>query len=227
MPRSPQGRRGPRSKKVFIVEDHPLFRQGLVQLLAAEKDLKVCGEAETAAEALKSIARLKPDLVLVDLTLPGRSGLDLIKDVRAANRKVKLLVVSMHDEEIYADRVLRAGGDGYIMKQEDPEEILNAARDVLQGRVYLSEQILARNNPAPSDAAEPEPARPLDQLTDTELQILELLGRGKNHHTIAQQLRMDRADVSSHSTRIRQKLRLKTDKELLHRAAAWVDTGAM
>src|ERR1035437_818129 len=111
-------------RRVFIVEDHPVFREGLVQVINGEGDMIVCGKAEDAEQALEAIPGLKPDLVLVDISLPGKSGFELIKEVRAQNGSVKLLVLSMHDEALYADRVLRAGGDGYIMKQEDPEEVV-------------------------------------------------------------------------------------------------------
>src|SRR5208283_5144859 len=157
-------------RKVFIVEDHPTFREGLVQILSGQKDLIVCGQAGDADRALHAIARLDPDLVLVDITLPGKSGLELIKELRLQNSKVRILVVSMHEEALYADRVLRAGGDGYIMKQEDPEEIVHAIRDVLAGRIYVSEQVMEN----PSKAPKKRPARPtpcsVEQLTDSELE---------------------------------------------------------
>ena len=153
-------------KKVFIVEDHPVFREGLVQVINSEGDLVVCGEAADAEHALEAIRGLKPDLVLVDISLPGKSGLELIKDLRARNGGVKLLVLSMHDEALYADRVLRAGGDGYIMKQEDPEEVVDAIRDVLSGHIYVSDEILAgASKGAPAGGSEPK-SRPLRQLTE-------------------------------------------------------------
>ena len=166
-------------RKIFIVEDHPVFREGLVQIIAAEKDLSVCGEAGDADHALQTIARLKPDLVLVDITLPGKSGLELIRELRSRDSQVRILVVSMHDEALYADRVLRAGGDGYIMKQEDPEEIVHAIRDVLGGHIYVSEEVLASTANAVLKRTDKPETRLLDQLTDLELNILELLGRGK------------------------------------------------
>ena len=124
-----------------MVEDHPTFCEGLAQILNGEPDLVVCGEAGTATEAFSQITELRPDLVLVDITLPDKSGLELIKELRQSGSKAKLLVLSMHDEALYAERVLRAGGDGYIMKQEDPEEIIRAIRDVLGGRIYVSEDV--------------------------------------------------------------------------------------
>lgn len=214
-------------KKVFIVEDHPVFRQGLVQLLDSEENLTVCGEAANATQALDGIVRLEPDLVLIDITLPGKSGLDLIKDIRAMAGKAKLLVVSMHDEALYADRVLRAGGDGYIMKQEDPEEILHAIRDVLNGRIYVSEQVLTGTSngpgkPAGKPAGKPKAHR-LDELTDFELEILELLGRGKTNQEIAQLLRLRPAKVAAHSAQIKHKLRLSSTNALIRYAVCWVE----
>ncbi|HEY1788775.1 MAG TPA: response regulator transcription factor, partial [Verrucomicrobiae bacterium] len=121
------------TRRVFLVEDHPVFREGMARMLSTEKDLEVCGEAGDYEAGLKNIQRFRPDIVLVDLELPGKSGLDLIKKIRSLKLPVKLLVVSMYDEALYADRVLRAGGDGYIMKEESPEEIVHAIRDVLDG----------------------------------------------------------------------------------------------
>src|SRR4051812_16680694 len=178
-------------RSIFIVEDHPVFREGLAQVLNGEPDLSVCGMAGDVPHALKEIARLKPELVLVDIGLPGLSGLELIKKLRSVDRQTKLLVVSMHDEALYADRVLRAGGDGYIMKQEDPEEILHAIRDVLSGHIYVSEQVLSatagrgngngNGNPNGSGHA-PSTKRidPLADLTDAELELLEQFGSGKS-----------------------------------------------
>ena len=213
-------------RKIFIVEDHPVFREGLVQIIGGEKDLDVCGEAGDASQALRAIARLQPDLVLVDITLPGKSGLELIKELRSQNRPVKILVVSMHDEALYADRVLRAGGDGYIMKQEDPEEIVHAIRDVLSGHIYVSEEVLA----GAAKSAVKRISRPqthlLDQLSDLELNILELLGRGKNDQEIASQLHLDVPQITAHCAQMQRKLRLKSDNALVRYAAFWVEDGA-
>ena len=129
------------AKRVFIVEDHPVLRETLVQIISREKDLTVCGRASTANRAFSAIGRAKPDLVLVDITLPGKSGLELVKELRAVDRKIKLLVVSMHDAALYADRALQAGGNGFIRKRGDPEELIQAIRDVLDGRIYVSEDV--------------------------------------------------------------------------------------
>jgi DNA-binding NarL/FixJ family response regulator len=212
-------------RKIFIVEDHPVFREGLVQIISGEKDLSVCGEAGEADYAFQAIARLKPDLVLVDITLPGKSGLELIKELRSRNSKVRILVVSMHDEALYVDRVLRAGGDGYIMKQVDPEEIVHAIRDVLGGHIYVSEEVLASTAKISRKRTSRPETRPLDQLTDLELNILELLGRGKNNHEIARQLQFDVQKVITHCAQMRRKLRLKSDNALVRYAVVWVEEG--
>lgn len=212
-------------KKVFIVEDHPVFREGLVQIINDESDLTVCGQAEDAEQAIEAIPGLKPDLVLVDITLPGKSGLELIRELQAQNSTAKLLVLSMHDEALYANRVLRAGGDGYIMKQEDPEEVVHAIRDVLGGHIYVSEQVLAkRTNRAPDRSSEPT-SRPLSQLTDVELEILESLGEGKSNSEIASRLHLRAGTVSAHCTQIRRKLNLQSNNALIRYAVCWVEGG--
>ena len=210
-------------RNIFIVEDHPVFREGLRQVVNREADLKVCGEAGDYDAALAGIVRLQPERALVDISLPGKSGIDLIRKLRSMASKVKLLIVSMHDEALYADRVLRAGGDGYIMKQEDPEEIVHAIRDVLGGHIYVSEEVMetranGENTKSKANGAE----RLLDQLTDTELEILELLGRGKNQQQVSKHLRLGAQAVASHRTRIRKKLKLKNDEALARYAAGWV-----
>jgi DNA-binding NarL/FixJ family response regulator len=212
-----------RRSNVFIVEDHPVFREGLRQVVNREADLKVCGEAGDYDDALDGIVRSRPDLALVDISLPGKSGLDLIRKLRSQSSKVKLLIVSMHDEALYADRVLRAGGDGYIMKQEDPEEIVHAIRDVLGGHIYVSEEVMeSRANGHAAKSESTDKKRLLDQLTDTELEILELLGRGKSQQQVSKQLRLGAQAVAGHRTRIRKKLRLKNDGALARYAAGWV-----
>lgn len=210
--------------RIFLVEDHPVFRDGLAKLLNAEADLEVCGEAGDAKSGLKQIRRLKPSLAVVDLGLPGKSGLDLIKEIRALKLKVKLLVVSMFDEALYAQRVLRAGGDGYIMKQEDPQEIVLAIRDVLAGRIYVSEDVFARTTLKQS--SEEESAGVLDLLTDSELEVLELLGQGESSDEISSQLKLPAAEVAAQTASIRRKLKLKSDNALVRYAVCWVEDSA-
>jgi DNA-binding NarL/FixJ family response regulator len=211
-------------RNIFIVEDHPVFREGLRQVVNREADLTVCGEAGDYDDALAGIVRLQPELALVDISLPGKSGLELIRKLRSLASKVKLLIVSMHDEALYADRVLRAGGDGYIMKQEDPEEIVHAIRDVLGGHIYVSEEVMeSRTNGHSAKSGAPDKERRLlDQLTDTELEILELLGRGKSQQQVSKKLRLGAQAVAGHRTRIRKKLKLKNDEALTRYAAGWV-----
>ena len=210
-------------KKVFIVEDHPVFREGLVQIINSERDLTVCGEAEDAEQALEAIPGLKPDLVLVDITLPGKSGLELIKDLRARDGGLKLLVLSMHDEALYADRVLRAGGDGYIMKEEDPEEVVHAIRDVLSGRIYVSEQVMAGKKKGVQARGSESKSRPLGELTDVELEVLELLGEGKTNLEIARQLHFRPGPASARCTQIKRKLNLRSTNALIRYAVCWVE----
>ena len=210
--------------KIFIVDDHPVFREGLAQMVSREPGLAVCGSAGTAEEALKLLPHLKPDLVLVDLTLPGMSGLELIKQIRASDTRTKLLVVSMHDEAVYANRVLRLGGDGYIMKQEDPAEIVQAIQDVLHGHIYVSEEVLGKSEK--NTHQHRNHSRPLDQLTDSQVELLELLGRGMSPHEIARQLRLSERAVTAESREIRNRLKLKSDNALIRYAVCWVETGA-
>jgi DNA-binding NarL/FixJ family response regulator len=213
-------------KKIFLVEDHPVFREGLVQILNSEEDLQVCGTADNANQALRRIARLKPDLVLIDIGLPDKSGLELIKELRMVDRKIKLLVVSMHDEALYADRVLRAGGDGYIMKQEDPEEIVHAIRDILGGHIYVSEEVLTETTNGAHKGSHKPKARAIDKLSDSELEVLERLGRGASSAEIAGQLGLARPAVNAHCREIIEKLKLKHQNELIRYAVCWVEAGA-
>ena len=202
-----------------------MFREGLAQIISSEDDLTVCGEAEDAEHALEAILGLKPDLVLVDITLPGKSGLELIKELRDLNLSVKLLVLSMHDEALYADRVLRAGGDGYIMKEEDPEEVVHAIRDVLGGRIYVSEQVMAGVKETPPSSGSALKSRPLAQLADAELEVLELLGEGKTNLEVARQLHLQPESVNTHCKHIMRKLDLKTSNALIRYAVCWVEGG--
>ena len=208
-------------KKVFLVEDHPVYAEGLVEILKSEPGLAVCGQAGSAEEALRDIPGLKPDLVLVDITLPGMSGLDLIKRLRPKYPELKLLVISMREEQLYAARVLRAGGDGYVMKQQDPEEIIDAIRDVLAGRIYVSEEVMAGDSKI-SREGRPQPrSRPIDRLSDLELEILGLLGAGRSNSEIASHLDLNAKSLAGHYAEMRKKLRLNSTNALVRFAVCW------
>ena len=210
-------------KRIFIVDDHPVFREGLVVLVEREADLAVCGEADNAPQALANIERLKPDLVLVDIGLPGRSGLELIKDLRAVLPEIAVLAISMHDETLYAERVLRAGGRGYLMKQEGPERTLQAIRQVLDGQISVSGKMSARILDALSNRRA-KTNSPIARLTDREFEILQLIGRGKDSHAIAEQLHLSVKTVDAHRGNIKEKLELESGTELICYAARWVET---
>lgn len=212
----------PERKQIFIVDDHPVFREGLVVLVKREADLAVCGEADNAPQALAGIEHLKPDLVLVDIGLPGKSGLELTKDLRAMLPAIAVLVISMHDETLYAERVLRAGGRGYIMKQEGPEKILQAIRHVLDGQISVSGKMSGRILDALSNPRA-KTVSPIAQLTDREFEIFQLIGRGKDSHAIAEQLHLSVKTVDAHRGNIKEKLELQSGTELICYAARWME----
>lgn len=211
------------AKQIFIVDDHPLFREGLVGLVKREADLAVCGEADNALQALTDIQSAKPDLVLADIGLPGKSGLELVKDIRGACPEMAILVISMHDETLYAERVLRAGGRGYIMKQEGPEKILQAIRQVLDGQIAVSGKMSGRILEALSDRRAKSNS-PIARLTDREFEILQLIGHGKDSHAIAEQLHLSVKTVDAHRGNIKEKLEMESGTELICYAARWVET---
>jgi DNA-binding NarL/FixJ family response regulator len=211
-----------RAKQILIVDDHPVFREGLGVLVKREPDLSVCGEADNASQALAEVERCVPDLVLADIGLPGKGGLELIKDIRATHPDVAILVVSMHDETLYAERVLRAGGRGYIMKQAGPEKMLQAIRQVLDGQIYLSAKMSLRVLDA-FTGNHPKAGSPIARLTDRELEILRLIGQGQDSQAIAGQLHLSVKTVDAHRSHIKEKLGLESGTELICYAARWVD----
>jgi DNA-binding NarL/FixJ family response regulator len=210
------------TKRILIVDDHPMIREGLRTLISREPDLSVCGEAETAAEALKATAELNPDLVLVDIGLPGRNGLELIKDLRAFHPALPILVLSMHDELLWAERVLRAGARGYVMKREAGPVMVQAIRQVLANQLCVSEKISARI--LESFAGHRVESSPLGLLSDREFEVFELIGRGKSTTEIAGDLHLSTKTVEAHRAKIKEKLELKTMPELISFAARWVET---
>jgi len=210
----------PPKTRVLIVDDHPVFRTGLAGLVNLEKDLTICGEAQDATQAMKALELLKPDLVLMDLSLPGKSGLELLKDFRAMSPRTPVLMISMHDETLYAERVIRAGGKGYIMKQEGPERIIQGIRKVLSGGIFVSERISALILDALSGTK--SGTSPVSSLTDREFEVYRLLGQGQEPHEIAHVLHVSIKTVDTHRMHIRRKLSLRNATELIHHATRWV-----
>lgn len=210
--------------RILIVDDHPMMRQGLAQLIGAEPDLTVCGEADNAENALGVIASLKPDLVLADISLPGKNGLELIKDFQAIQPGLPILVISMHDESLYAERVLRAGGRGYIMKQEGGRKLMQAIRRVLEGKIYVSEKMSADILEIFSGRPGGSEGSPLEKLTDREFEVFQLIGQGKGTRDIAEKLHLSVKTVDVHRTNIKTKLKLQSAPELIRFAVRWVES---
>ena len=210
-------------KRVLIVDDHPLMRQGLAQLINHEPGLMVVGEASDAAAGLSAVIELKPDLVIIDISLPGKNGLELIKDIRACTKQPALLVHSMHDESLYVERVLRAGGQGYIMKQEGGKKMMEAIAKILEGEIYVSPamsgkilEIFSGRRAATTD--------PVEALSDRQFEIFQMIGHGKGTRVIAEELKVSIKTVDAHRANIKDKLLLKSGNELVRYAVRWVET---
>ena len=218
------GRPTPRKKKrVFIVDDHPAVQEGLAAVFNQQNDLEICGAATSAREVLRSIAELKPDIAIIDLTLQDGSGLELIKDLHARDHRLPLLVLSMHDEMLYAERVLQAGAQGYIMKKEPMGSLLAAVRQVLNGEVYLSEQLKMKIVGFHVGRPQPVIQSPVEILSDRELEVFELVGQGFGTREIAERLRLSMKTVSCYRQNIKSKLGLKDGPELIRHAIHWAE----
>ncbi len=211
------------SKRILIVDDHPMMRTGLAQLIDNEPDLKVCAEADTAGQALEVVTTQKLDLVLLDISLPDKNGLEAIKDIHAQKPELPVLIVSMHDEALYAERVLRAGARGYIMKQEGGKKLMSAIRQVLSGQISVSEKMSARILEIFSGKRKVAPTT-VERLSDREFEVFQLIGQGKGTREIAQHLRLSVKTVEVHRANIKQKLDLKSGNDLVHHAIRWVDS---
>ena len=211
-------------RSILLVDDHPFMRAGLAQLIERQPDLQVGGEAGNPAEAIQALAKAKPDLVLTDLTMPGRSGLEFIKDLKATEPALAILVVSMHDEAVYAERVLRAGARGYIMKEAGGENLLAAIRQVLRGEVYVSPRMSARILDSLSARKPRGSSSPIEKLTDREFEVFQLIGQGKSTRDIAAQLHLSTKTVDVHRSHIKEKLDLKDVTALIRHAVRWVET---
>ena len=208
--------------KVLLVEDHPLFRDQLTQLINRDLGMVVCGEADNIEQALTIIEKQRPDIAIVDITLRGSSGLELVKNLKVRDINIPVLVLSMHDESIYGERALRAGARGYITKYAASSEVMQAIRKVLDGEIYLSKGMTAQVLQRLADKGSPAGAPVTELLTDRELEVFQLVGHGRNTHEIAQHLHLGEPTIDTYRARIKEKLRLKNSAELYHRATKWV-----
>ena len=224
--RPPRARAAAKSKtRVLLVDDHPMMRDGLSQLIAGESDLEICGEVGDAATALEMVNAKQPGLVLTDISLPDKNGLELTKDILAMQPSTLVLVISMHDEALYAGRVLRAGARGYIMKQEGGKKILQAIRSVLGGQISVSEKMAASLLETLS-GRRPAGSSLIETLTDRELEIFQHMGRGLETKQIAAALHVSPKTVEAHRANIKAKLNITSHAELIRQAVRWEESRA-
>jgi DNA-binding NarL/FixJ family response regulator len=209
--------------RIFLVDDHPIVRTGLRLLIGQEDDLEVCGEAGSYAEALSAILHEKPDVAVIDISLDGANGIDLLRQVQKQIPATQVLVLSMHDESLYAERAMRAGARGYLMKQQKPETALNAIRTVLTGNMYLSDRVKSQMVKELVDGTGAASAKSgIEKLSDRELEIFQMLGAGYTVRDVAGRLSLSVKTVETHRDHIRLKLRLRNSTEVLHHAIRWV-----
>lgn len=209
-------------RNIMLVEDHPIFRHGLAQVIAHDEQLRVCAEVESVAQAMEAIEQMKPDLVLLDLSLKGSSGMELLKVIRSHYPGVPVLVLSMHDEALYAERALRAGASGYLMKQQPPETVREAIHVVLAGEIYLSDQVKTKIVNKALQGGNREGHSPVEALSDRELEVLMFTGRGFSTKRIAEELSLSTKTIESHRASIKQKLQLTDMTALVRFAVEWV-----
>jgi len=210
--------------KVFVVEDHPIVSQGLADLVNREGDLVICGVVPGAEEAMEAIASLKPDMVIVDLHLPGKSGLELVKDIKAHYPRLPVLVLSMHDESVYAGRALRAGALGYVMKDQATERVIEAIHKVLKGEIYVSTKVMAKIMREFAGVLPDEDLSPAEHLSDRELEVFEAIGHGLTTSQIAEKLHLSVKTIGTYREHIKRKLGLKNAAVLSQRAILWVES---
>jgi DNA-binding NarL/FixJ family response regulator len=208
-------------KRIFLVDDHPLVREWLTTHLLQQGDLAICGEAEDAPHALEGILALKPDVVIVDISMSGRSGVELIKDLKRLQPKVGVIVLSMHDEMTFAERALRAGARGYVMKREATDKIVGAIRQVLAGNLYVSDRVQAQLAERFVGGMPPASQSPVNLLSDRELEVFQLLGQGRDAKQIAEEMHISFKTVHAYCARIKEKLHLTKATELLREAVRW------
>ena len=210
--------------KVLLVDDHPLVREGLVNLISQQADLQICGEAGNEPQALELIRTVRPDVAIVDISLETGSGIELIKSIKAMFPAVTVLVLSMHDELLYAERALRAGARGYVMKREAAKKVIEAIRCVLAGQLYVSDKIAALMAEKFVEGRQPATASPIEQLSNRELEVFQLLGLGHNTLQIADHLHVGFKTVQAYCARIKEKLKLANATELLREAIRWQES---
>jgi DNA-binding NarL/FixJ family response regulator len=210
---------------ILLVDDHPMVRERLAEVIQREPDLAVCGEAEDRIRAMEMIAATHPKLAIVDLTLKKSHGMELIKDIRVQHPDLAVLVVSMHDESLHAERVIRAGARGYITKQEATKKIMLAIRTVLGGEVYLSEKVAAQIAATAVSGTRAKPRLSVAKLSDRELRVFELIGQGHSTRQIADELHLDMRTIETYRARIKEKLNLKDANDLLQYSIRWMQAG--
>lgn len=210
-----------RKCRIFVVDDHPIVRQGLAMMINREQDMTVCGEAEEGQTALQAISNLKPDLLIIDISLSGPDGLDLLKNIRIRDAALPVLILSMHDEAIYAERALRAGANGYIMKQEATEMVLVAVRRILNHEIYVSERVANKMLKHYITGAPSTMESPIAGLSDRELEVFRLIGEGHTTRQIAEELHLSVKTVESYQAHIKEKLALRNARELVQLAIQW------
>jgi len=212
-----------RKRRIFIVDDHPLVREGLANLISAQRDLMVCGDAEDSTQATTKIRKTQPDVALIDISLKNESGLELVKDLRSQFPQVALIVLSMHDEALYAERSLGAGAQGYVMKREASKNVLASIHRVLEGGVYVSATVASRMALRLSSPREAAPRSPVERLSDRELEIFRLLGQGRTTAQIASDLNLSLKTVQAYCARAKEKFGVDSLTELLRAAIRWED----
>lgn len=210
-------------RRILIVDDHPMMREGLAQLIDHEMDLCVAAQADTAGQAVQAVSAALPDLALVDISLPDKNGLELIKDLQTLHPQLPILVVSMHDETLYAERVLRAGGRGYIMKQEGGKKLMEAIRQVLRGQIYVSEKMSAKILEIFSGRRSQTVKSAVESLSDREFEVFQLIGQGQGTRQIAQHLHLSIKTVEVHRANIKRKLELESATDLVRYAVRWTE----
>lgn len=209
--------------RVFLVDDHPLVRDGLANLINAQRDLMVCGEAEDSTQAINRIRKAQPHVALIDISLTNESGLELVKQLRSQFPQLALIVLSMHDEALYAERALRAGARGYVMKREASKNVLASIRRILEGGVYVSGKVTSRMAKTLSSAGEAATSSPVERLSDRELEIFRLLGQGRTTSQIAGDLNLSVKTVQAYCARAKEKFGVSSLTELLRAALRWED----